>query len=247
MKTAHIISLCLLITLSITSCSVEKRLYTKGYNIEWHKRHKQQSTNLTGIAEIPSEISQAGHREIESTRSENAEVHEEVINPASTPDVTDISPTDNPKLTEQQRQVEQNNSANQSIRLEQNAVKDSEQPKQDGLALASLILGILGLTILAIVLGLIQLHRIKKQPEVYSGKGMAIAGVLLGYGWIVFCSLFFMPFQIGVTAFLSISILFAIYGLIVLARNEKAETLGILGVILGWIGMMAATFLLLDY
>jgi hypothetical protein len=76
---------------------------------------------------------------------------------------------------------------------------------------------------------------------------MAMAGVLFGYGWLVFCSLFFLPFQIGVSVLLVISILFALYGLIVLTKSENAEPLGIVGTIFGWIGLMVAIFLMVDY
>ena len=78
-------------------------------------------------------------------------------------------------------------------------------------------------------------------------KGMATAGVLLGYLWIVFCCFFFLPFQFGVGTLLVISLLFAIYGMLVLTRNEKTEPLGILATILGWLGFMASIFLLFDY
>lgn len=57
-----------------------------------------------------------------------------------------------------------------------------------GTAVASLVLGILGLTILfgiggilAIVFGHLALGQIKQEPERYSGKGHALAGMIMGY------------------------------------------------------------------
>src|SRR5262245_5032576 len=56
-----------------------------------------------------------------------------------------------------------------------------------GLAIASLVLGILSIptlglfvvgAIAAIVLGVIALGKIKKEPATYGGKGMAIAGII---------------------------------------------------------------------
>src|SRR5215475_14151315 len=56
-----------------------------------------------------------------------------------------------------------------------------------GLAVASLVLGIISIptlgllvvgAITAIVLGVIALGRIKKEPATYGGKGMAIAGII---------------------------------------------------------------------
>ena len=59
--------------------------------------------------------------------------------------------------------------------------------EKKGLAIASLVLGIVGLFFfglilgpLAIVFGIISLNKVKKQPKVYAGKGMAIAGIVIG-------------------------------------------------------------------
>lgn len=68
--------------------------------------------------------------------------------------------------------------------------------KSQGLALASMITGILGLFmfgcffplpgVVAFVLGLVSLSQIKKSPEKYGGKPYATAGVILGGISIVF-------------------------------------------------------------
>jgi type II secretory pathway pseudopilin PulG len=59
--------------------------------------------------------------------------------------------------------------------------------KRNGLAIASLVLGIISIptlgllgvgAIIALVLGSIALNRIKKDPATHSGKGMAIAGII---------------------------------------------------------------------
>jgi hypothetical protein len=62
------------------------------------------------------------------------------------------------------------------------------QPQmRKGLAVASLVLGIISIptlglvgvgAITALVLGVIALSRIKKEPAVYGGKGMAVAGIV---------------------------------------------------------------------
>jgi hypothetical protein len=75
-----------------------------------------------------------------------------------------------------------------------------------GLAMASMIVGLAGIllswcfgpvpAIVALVLGLVALSQIKKAPEKFSGKGMAITGIVVGaltiafyvllvIGWIV--------------------------------------------------------------
>jgi hypothetical protein len=63
----------------------------------------------------------------------------------------------------------------------------------DGYAVASLICGILGFftfftAIPALVLGIISLGRFNRDPQYRSGKGMAVAGVILG-GLVLFAVL----------------------------------------------------------
>ena len=62
-----------------------------------------------------------------------------------------------------------------------------QRQTRNGMAVASLVLGIISIptlgllgvgAITAIVLGSIVLNRIKKEPATYSGKGMAIAGII---------------------------------------------------------------------
>src|SRR5262245_17107569 len=62
------------------------------------------------------------------------------------------------------------------------------QPRtRKGLAIASLVLGIISIptlgllgvgAITAIVLGVVAIGRIKKEPAIYGGKGMAVAGII---------------------------------------------------------------------
>ncbi len=63
-------------------------------------------------------------------------------------------------------------------------------PRQNGLGIASMVLGIVAVIpcfsvllipgVLAIVFGAISLSQSKKNPEKYTGRGMAIAGLVLG-------------------------------------------------------------------
>lgn len=67
-------------------------------------------------------------------------------------------------------------------------------PTTPGLAIASLILGIAAIAlflccnlvgiisgILAVIFGHISMSRIKKQPDIYTGRGLAAAGLITGY------------------------------------------------------------------
>lgn len=58
--------------------------------------------------------------------------------------------------------------------------------KRKGLAIASLVCAIIGgwastATIPAIICGHLALSRMKKNPQEFGGKGMALAGLILGY------------------------------------------------------------------
>ena len=64
----------------------------------------------------------------------------------------------------------------------------NQTKKKKGLAIASLVLSIIGgypwastASVIAVICGHIALYKIKKYPAVYTGKRMAIAGLILGY------------------------------------------------------------------
>jgi hypothetical protein len=64
------------------------------------------------------------------------------------------------------------------------------QQRTNGLAIASLVLGIVWLwwvgSLLAIIFGCVSLHQIEKSGGTLGGRGMAIAGVVLG--WVGFAT-----------------------------------------------------------
>jgi hypothetical protein len=61
----------------------------------------------------------------------------------------------------------------------------------NGFAIASLICGFLpGVSLLAIVFGFVALSQVKQTGE--SGRGMAIAGIILGIAWIVIAIIWFL-------------------------------------------------------
>jgi len=71
---------------------------------------------------------------------------------------------------------------------EKNQKTDQASTKKKGLAIASLIFGIIGnspalstASIVAIICGHIALNKIKKDPNTYAGKNLAKAGLILGY------------------------------------------------------------------
>jgi len=65
-------------------------------------------------------------------------------------------------------------------------------PRTSGLAISSLVTGILGLGIVPVVLGHIALSQIKKAAGAIEGRGLAIAGLILGYLQIVVLAILFV-------------------------------------------------------
>jgi len=67
--------------------------------------------------------------------------------------------------------------------------------KTSGLAVASMVLGIVWVywigAVLAVIFGHIALSQIKRDPQI-QGRGMAIAGVVLGYVWLGILALILM-------------------------------------------------------
>lgn len=60
----------------------------------------------------------------------------------------------------------------------------------DGFAIASLVLGIIGGSVLAIIFGFVARGRIKRSGGAKSGKGMATAGIVLGCVWLALIAAF---------------------------------------------------------
>ena len=82
--------------------------------------------------------------------------------------------------------IKAENSSNTNL----NSIENSSGRKKVGLAIASLVFGIIGFAfgggILALIFGVIQLSKIRMQPNVYGGKGMAIAGLIIGIIGVIF-------------------------------------------------------------
>jgi hypothetical protein len=58
-------------------------------------------------------------------------------------------------------------------------------PSTNGMAVAAFVLGLLSFSVLAIIFGHIALSQIKRSQGTQGGRGLAIAGVILGWIWVV--------------------------------------------------------------
>lgn len=58
-------------------------------------------------------------------------------------------------------------------------------PQNCGLAIASLVCGVLGISLIAIILGHISLGKIRRSNGTLKGRGMALTGTILGYAFMV--------------------------------------------------------------
>jgi hypothetical protein len=68
----------------------------------------------------------------------------------------------------------------------------------NGMAVAAMVLGIVGVSILAVILGHVALHQIRRTGE--DGRGFAIAGLILGYVGVVFSALFIVLVVVAMSA-----------------------------------------------
>jgi len=66
------------------------------------------------------------------------------------------------------------------------------QPRTSGMAIASLVCGILGFSVIAITLGFIARNQIANSMGREKGEGMATTGIVLGFLWIGITVLIFI-------------------------------------------------------
>jgi len=239
--------LLLLVSLSIfTSCSIDKRLYTSGYDIQWHNNKTEQtegnnigknnssinekiaiinSQSIENMPEIDNTISASINEteivilkkeEIVSNKTENCDLiilkNGDEINAKGTEitiDAIKYKKCDNlngptypikkskvfmlkyPNATKDI--ISPNNSTPKNISENNNsssANNDNTHKKTAGLAVAVFVIGLVGLVtplgiglvceLLALIFGAVSLAKIKRHPDEYKGKGLAITSLILG-------------------------------------------------------------------
>ncbi len=201
MKKQVLYSYALLLAVFITSCSVDKRLYRPGYKIDWSSNNKVQLPAAEKIPHIPEPTVAENNTENISTDSllqlssdedktiaDKAESNAACNGYASHRRVEALAPVTKPNASaskKEQRKIDFNSGFKKGFQL----LIPDEPVKLMPLALASLILGILSIVayygafvlgVLAIVFGAVALYKIRQNPGMYRGRGMAMWGFILG-------------------------------------------------------------------
>ena len=194
------------INIFLTSCRIEKKLYSNGYyiNINKGKQHAQKIAPKDESTSSSSKELKSNNNAIKET--ENVNEDEPIL--ASESNQIYINQNNNVQ-NDNQNQKKENYITFNAYKKELNKgvkkIKEHQKlngSSMNGLALAGFICSIVGLVLfgfilgaVAVVLSAIGLHKIKQDPINWDGKGLAIAGIIIGFldiiGWLIFILLFF--------------------------------------------------------
>lgn len=194
MKKQRLVGIVLILLIfTISSCTLTKRHYQPGYHVEWHLGKKMSNFQPEQVKDddlLSVQKPEAYYPEIDEPdliASENSNLRLDYY-------IT----TDSKKLelepqklsgVESKSNIE---SGSQILSKKSLAKKETTEPVIHWTAGAALGLGILGFIvpffpcIAAIVFGIIALNKINSEPDKFKGRGMAIAGIILGVLGIIF-------------------------------------------------------------
>ena len=219
MKKIYLLTLVLAIFASCSTTSdvvsnkrIQKRKYTKGFNIKSLKNNNHNlalkgKSNTFHNSEESSENKEITYTDLVFASKEAVIIEQSIANQFLRTELKNL----NSYLTKEKKSTKTNNSVNpvllKDLKKELKAYKkeskrnfkntnslesDDDEPKVHWAALTGMICGILGLLVtpflfstLGIIFGGIGLSKIKKNPEKYKGKGMAVTGLVTGIVAIV--------------------------------------------------------------
>jgi hypothetical protein len=230
-------SLLLLLVISVFSgCSMEKRIYQKGFHIEWKKSYttsinpekseelsviRENKTNNTLLYTEPdyfplTEINKPEENSVSKSAKTLTDCHEIILRSGKTIKglVTEVGieeikykDCNDSKLPEVilkkkdvfkiiysdgsfdefkeevvKNNVSDNTSGNSKTKQESTG---NNQIKTEGFAIAGLILSIIGflfpfIGLIGLIFGIVSLNRIKKNPEKFKGRKLALAAIIVG-------------------------------------------------------------------
>lgn len=216
MKTITIkLLLSLFALLIIQACTIEKRIHRPGYRVEWKKGHKSSSESNSkmkleethSLAEnktVPEEKFELVAIESITTESPNSALVERKQLNENTPYLQSDSPqVIEGEHLESEKEVPELQAENEPFDEPMQTSKGKRDEKDKGASVTSLVLGILGILTLgylgivfgplAIIFGARALKKIRQNPDVYGGQGMAKAGLILG---IIACAMLLLAIVI---------------------------------------------------
>jgi hypothetical protein len=196
-----ILIILLLSLIIFTSCDIQKKRYSRGYTVNWNKKH-QNRTKLTKYEpanDVTIVVSKIESLETNINSNDDIIVSDMVENNIDEPIILESNNSIEEKQTIQISSItpiiyakkenrglirqECNKHQPRSISNQKNAENNK---KINGLAVAALVLSLLFFliyipTIISFILGIIALVKIKKNPELYSksSKKTAIAALIL--------------------------------------------------------------------
>jgi len=187
------------------SCTIQKRQHLPGYHIEWNRndshsevQSEKKPEQALDIAEHDvALVAELGAQPLEQEREAHVS-DAEVASPrdlhqeAATAHGNKLAKNHSEKRTKQRLTFPSIIHAPANMLF--GSVKPEGEPRTDGMSIAAMVCGILCyfvpfvgivLAILAIIFGGIGLRRTQNNPEL-KGKGMAIAGLVLGILGLLF-------------------------------------------------------------
>lgn len=204
-KFPSIITIFLVLVVFSSSCRVEKKQYSSGYYIQWHHHakdavakknnpnnsiQKSQDSDATMVEGVEENAK-------EETITASADQSDQQMNQLKSVLDEKLTATDEVKQPAPITQFKSEFKKGAKRILEHQAAKSATM---NGLALAGFIVSLVGLVVFGIVLGIlaiilsgIGLYRVNQDPINWNGKGLAIAGIIIGIldivGWFIFISL----------------------------------------------------------
>ncbi len=190
-KKFNLILLVTLIVTLISSCTVEKRRYMSGYHIEKNSNLKTaQKSSKETKNEQTVEIIKQDETNTFSTEKDGTLIYKDNTSASTDIDANEVVKLSNTTAKESKKsEIVKEIAIIKSLFLNTRNTVESplNAPKVHWGAIAGLVTGIVSIFIAGIPLGAcaiifsaIALKKIRESPELYKGKGMAIAGLICG-------------------------------------------------------------------
>ena len=190
----------LALNLILASCTMQKRVYTSGYHVGWNKsNHNSNKHELTNnknrieqnqfetVVQSENEPNTFDNLTTETEKNITATIDNKQIILSKENKINLLS---NPKIKIEEEEKQNHTSFKSGFKKGKEMVIGSgDQVKLNSLALTGFVLGLIGVVIpylgiilgpLSIIFSVIGLVKINKENTKWKGKGLAIAGIILG-------------------------------------------------------------------